>query len=151
MKSKLKVCPHCDALMMQYKHNLNPPLVEGLREIYNHQGVFLNVKLLDIDWVARANFTKLRFWGLIIPHMRGDVPVDGEWKITKEGIAFVEGKIKVHKSIWYYRNKFVKFDGELIKITDVKGRIQRKPDYVRESRPYKQKGDKLLNNQFYKL
>lgn len=72
----------------------------------------------------RADYHKLRFWGLIeakVGEREDGSKRNGYYKITGRGMAFAEGKLIVQKSAVILNNKFQNFEGPEIKITDALG------------------------------
>jgi hypothetical protein len=67
----------------------------------------------------RADYHKLRFWGLIEAksgEREDGSKRNGYYKITGRGIAFADGKITVQESVVIFNNKFRNFEGEEIDI-----------------------------------
>ena len=132
-------CEHCNAKMVEYRHSLNQQLAECLLALASQGGTIEFRELQKfISFNQRANFPKLQYWGLIAK-MRDDETnerVGGLWGLTWAGFHFVRGMGTVNKSVWTYRNEFVRFDGPQIFLKELKVEAFReKSDYVADEKP----------------
>lgn len=86
-----KNCPHCNQLMNVYKRSLREGLVEALIKL--DQRGWSRSSDLDLPIGINADFSKMRFWGLIYK------PTDDRnvWSITGKGKRFLCGLIKIPK------------------------------------------------------
>jgi len=114
--SNVERCQHCDAKIVEYKHNLTPGLVSGLIELSKAGGGPINLKELGLTRNQWDNFQKMRYWGLV-SKVGGDRT--GVWEITSLGRDFVEGRTSCKKSVWTYRGATVRTDGKDTFITDL--------------------------------
>jgi hypothetical protein len=107
-----KHCEHCNAKMVEYKHSFSKALATGLWRLHIANGI-VNIKDLGLTRNQWDNFQKLRYWGLVAQSYRDDgTRLNGQWHITKEGADFVEKGTAIKKSVWTYRGKTVRFDGD---------------------------------------
>jgi len=68
-----------------------------------------------------ADFAKMRFWKLI-EKKEGEKddgnPNSGFYRITKEGVDFLQGNLKIHRVARIFNNQFYGFSGELVSFAD---------------------------------
>ena len=129
-----KTCECCGAKMVEYRHSFNYALAFCLHRIYLEENP-VNIKTLDLHTYQWNNFQKLQYWGLVekaFDHS-GD-RIKGMWSITERGIKFVEGRIKIRKSVWTYRSEPLRADGNEILFDDVHDKsFKRASTYAEES------------------
>lgn len=128
-----KRCPHCDAKMVEYRHTFNKQMVNCLFVLLDAGG---KIKFSDLngklDYNQRNNFQKIQYWGLITKVPDQDI----DWALTELAYMFLTGAASISKSVWTYRNKFVRLDGEQRHIKSFGYEPYRqKPDYVQDERP----------------
>ena len=102
-----KSCPHCHQLMNVYKRSLRKGLVEALVKL-DQRGQSRSSEL-DLPIGINADFSKMRFWGLIYKPT-GDRNV---WDITGKGKRFLDGLIKIPKYVYIYNNSVEKYSSEI--------------------------------------
>ena len=129
-----KVCEHCGASMVEYKHGLSEGLVTGLIRIAKIEKP-INIKELRLTRNQWDNFQKLRYWDLVVQANGGKLK-GGVWAITMKGLDFVKGKISVPKSVWTYRGGFLRYDGEEVRIHVIVNGYKFQDDYYNESKPH---------------
>lgn len=123
------ICPCCGQLVKTYKRSLNCSMALVL--IYMNR--FNKMDFFHVeDWLKgigkpelRADFHKLRFWGLLeakVATREDGSKRNGYYKITGRGIAFSEGKLTVPEKAIIYNNKFQGFEGEEIDIRKALGK-----------------------------
>lgn len=141
-KNSPKICDHCGAKIVEYRHRLSPPLVESLRKLEAAGGGPINLKELDLTYNARCNFQKLRYWDLVKQVRNADGSyVGGVWAITMRGRAFLSGSATAFPQVWTYRGTRVRYEGVPIRITDVMGpHYQHRPEWAAQARAHAQKG-----------
>lgn len=105
---------------VEYKFSLSAVLISGLHKLDKAGGT---KKLFELPMTKGelVNFARIRFFGLAINNK------EGVWQITKLGEDFLQGSVSCKKCIYVKNNKFVKFGGDDILISDVK-----KIDDIRE-------------------
>jgi hypothetical protein len=131
-----KVCEHCGASMMEYKHSLSVGLLEGLLRLYRQRKP-VNLAVLNLNHSQWDNFQKLKYWGLVEKFRgAGTNAKGGIWTITTNGIDFVTGRVKVQKSVWTYRGEFRRFDGEEVNSHQIHDAFKTVEDYRREMVPH---------------
>jgi hypothetical protein len=137
MKEKA-TCPHCDAKMVEYKHSFSNALAIGLWRLYL-ANADVNIKNLQLTRNQWDNFQKLRYWGLVAPAYRtAGTRLNGVWKITDLGKAFVEKATSIQKSVWTYRGQPVRFEGDTVFFLDVHDTAYAKrPDYAASAIPHR--------------
>ena len=132
--SNKKICEHCGATMVEYKHGLSKGLCRSLAVVTlafcdtePHE-----IRDMNLDYSHRCNFQKLRYWGLV--EKIGDKDSKGGlWRITEDGMKFAKGEISAPKFVWTYRGDVVRYEGEEIWITAVTDGWKYRPDYAAES------------------
>ena len=113
-----KVCEHCKAKMVEYKHSFSKALATGLWRLYQAGGQ-VNIKDLGLTRNQWDNFQKLRYWGLVAQSYRdGGTRMNGHWQITAAGTAFIEQGTGIQKSVWTYRGDTVRFEGSTVFFKD---------------------------------
>lgn len=104
MKAR-RTCPHCAALMVEYRHNLNRGLAEALTTAWERNGL-KPFNPAHIPWLTHnqlANWQKLRYWQLI--QQEGDKAKGGLWSVTDLGRLWIMGRARVPKLVWTYRSE----------------------------------------------
>jgi hypothetical protein len=133
------ICPCCGSFCKTYHRKLNSSMTQVLILIYKSckldyfhvENMLKSLNKGDL----RADFHKLRHWGLIkkkVENREDGSARNGFYRITPAGIMFVEGKITVRETILIFNNEFKGFEGENINIYQALGN---KFDY-----------NKLMNN-----
>lgn len=108
-----KLCDHCGAKMVEYKHSFSKALAIGLYKLYQSGAVSINLKHLGLTRNQWDNFQKLRYWDLVNQTHRPDgTRLNGEWNITQLGINFIERGIGIRKSVWTYRGEPLRYEGD---------------------------------------
>jgi hypothetical protein len=120
-------CPACGNFVKLYKRKLNSGMAIVLIVLYKYGIDFIHVKdfLRENKMKNGHDWTLLKYWGLIQERS----PIIGEentknsgfWRITKEGIDFVENRLEVKKHVLIYNKKFIGFSEQNIKINDSLG------------------------------
>lgn len=104
-------CPTCGAKMVEYKHHLTRPLVEGAAALALAGGGPINLADLNLSRSVWDNFQKLRYWKLVQPHQVGGVRSRGEWYLTVRGWAFLRGELALRRYAWTYRGDIRRYEG----------------------------------------
>lgn len=116
-------CEHCGANVMRYWHKLTPGLVGSLVKLYTKvcdKGENIVHKSdLDLDHSEYGNFQKLRFHALIAKFRPEGHWDHSTWVITKRGVLFLKGLIKVPDKVKTYRNKVEAHSDHPVNVTDV--------------------------------
>jgi hypothetical protein len=120
-------CPHCGAATVAYKHSLTLPLVSALQKLADNGGGPINLQHLGLTRNQWDNFQKLRYFGLVeqVPGDGGQTKT-GVWQITDMGRRFLLGTELVKRTVWTYRGKVVRRDGDLVSALDVEERHYKK-------------------------
>lgn len=122
-------CYVCGARVRQYWHKITPHLVHALAKSYGYiakQGEnavnptkSLDATSFELTKDERANWTKLRFHGLIAKckdekggHRRG------WWLITKRGAQFLRGELAIPVRVLTYRNHVIDHDEKRVTVGD---------------------------------
>jgi hypothetical protein len=114
-------CQHCGSYVKRYRRKLTSSMAAAL--LLFHKEL---VKNRRADWIHFQSFLStlnlkpglasslhggmtamLRFWGLLEKHPQ----FRGQFRITRQGHQFVQGKIKVPKYAHIYNNRKLKDEG----------------------------------------
>lgn len=136
MKEK-KHCPHCGAKTVEYRHTLNKQMLGVMLLLKRNGGVMTMDQLVrsNISFNQKNNFQKLQYWGLI-EKVKTAEKQKGVWGLTLSGYDFLLNKLGVYKSVWTYRNQFVRGDEPIVFAKDIDPEPYRQiEDYVADERP----------------
>jgi len=130
------VCDCCGAKIVEYKHSFNQSLAGSLYKLYTQNGK-ANVSKIGLTAVQWTNFQKLKYWGLVRKAERDDLTkIGGVWELTQTGLDFVEKGTSIKKSVWSYRGKTVRQEGDTVFFFDLHEAYMRKrPDYAGDAKP----------------
>jgi hypothetical protein len=116
MKIKEKLCPYCGANMNPQHHNLNRNLAVVLLKLYNAPKNTGKFSRLELTHTQINNAQKLKYWDLVLKIKGTDY-----WKISTKGIQFVDGSRKMFERVITFRNKRIRFEGDLILFKNIRG------------------------------
>jgi hypothetical protein len=122
------ICPCCDRFGKVYARKFNKGMATNLIYLYQHaKDDFIHLPSTAPRYILKDNQVgKLVFWDMAVPQVNDKDPSknkSGSWRITEEGIAFVEGRIKVWSHVIEYNQNVLGFrDKKLINISDALGR-----------------------------
>jgi hypothetical protein len=120
--------------MVEYHHRLNAPMVIALRRLYN-AGRAVNLATLGLTRNQWDNFQKLRYFGLVRQVEVGGQRKRGVWDITENGREFVTGTLILRNAVWTYRGETVRFDGDLVHVSQVVDGYELRPEWAEEAQP----------------
>lgn len=129
-----KLCPHCGAKMVEYKHGLSKGILRGLYKLAARGGGPVNLNDLGLTYNQQSNFQKLRYWGLV-EKVDPLSEKGGDWKITASGIAFMKCEQAQPKYAWSYRGDAVRHSTETVMFDEVTEGYKYRPEWARESVP----------------
>jgi hypothetical protein len=137
-------CPHCGAKIVTYRHGLNRVLVHALQVAWRESAqATMPFKVSDNEaftFSERANFQKLKYWGLV-DHATSSQgrPIEGFWRITVMGDAFVRGEAPAAKFVRTYRGDVAREETPAPQIhiaeVDPSWEIPRRIQYAQGARP----------------
>lgn len=121
--SKGFVCDCCGSYVKMYHRKLNTSMAVvlllmyrlGKRDFYHVENWLKEIGRPEL----RADYHKLRFWGLIeakVGEREDGSKRNGYYKITGRGIMFAENKLTVQEKVLILNNKMQCFEGEQINI-----------------------------------
>jgi len=119
-------CPVCGRKVKLRKVSINKNAGKCLIKLYNvsHKSITksFHVDSIGTDRDTGGSWAALRFWNLIVPEKdeKGKVR-QGYWKITKDGINFVEQRKKIKKYARVYDKQVYRHEGGDITILDIVG------------------------------
>ena len=130
-----KLCEHCGAKTVKYKHTFSKALAIGLYKLYQSGATAINLKNLGLTRNQWDNFQKLRYWGLVAQARRPDgTRLNGEWIVTPEGVEFIERGTGIKKSVWTYRGDVTEFEGDMCFFLDVhEAEYKKRTQYAAEA------------------
>lgn len=136
-KEPKKVCSHCGASMVEYRHTFNEPLAEGLYRLYKADGP-ANLKVLELDRNQWDNFQKLRYWDLVDKFIDDEGNrVGGTWYVTQQGKDFVEGRTTIQRNVFTYRGNRVRYEGKVVSFNGVHSeKYKTRSEYVDDAVPH---------------
>lgn len=133
-------CPHCNAKMVVYKHQLNKGMVLALLVIHDRGGLIEFYEFNHIlTYIQRNNFQNLQYWGLVEKVKDADGSRRrGKWGLTGLGYDFIYGEKKVPIRVQTYRSSTVSQSPETVFINDLSdGPYRRREDYVEDQIPFR--------------
>lgn len=116
-----ELCVHCGASMMMNKYTLNKTLLRSLVKIAMNPGK--PARECSMNKSEFANYTKLKYWGLI------QKLEDGLWTITPTGTLFLRGDLDLYEQVVYFRDKAVRYDGKFVNAFSIVGSEESKQKY----------------------
>lgn len=119
-----KKCPHCGASMKMYWHKITPGLIKGLLKLRKAVALKgtndIKIDKLPKEWELtkweRANWSKLRFHGLVAKVKDGDQIKRGRWLLTLKGSNFIGG-MPIPERVQTFRNKVTDHSPEQVTIS----------------------------------
>ena len=97
---KIEKCTHCGQNTTVYRRNIRSNMIYCLQTLYRNFGMESapQIKLSDKLNVL-ADFTKLKYWGLI------EYAGNNEYRITYDGIDYLCGNKAMQKYKWVYNDQ----------------------------------------------
>jgi hypothetical protein len=144
--SAVKRCPCCDAKMVEYKHSLSKLLMLSFIKVvkfvepcrrYSFSSI-TNPESPLLTLNQATNLHKLRYWNLIEKPSDDDRQKGGDWLITDSAIDFITGRSVLQGSVWTYRGKVQRYEGDPVNVTDITGGWKYRPEYAFEAQPHYQ-------------
>ena len=135
MKEKNKVvCQACGCISVEYRFCFNKGLAKFFECLYK-EGKPVKTDSLNLTYSQRTNSQKLRYWGLAVPCVGEDSKKKaGWWQITKMGIDFMQGNIKIPKYAFTIKGTVTKLDGPMISFSEVNDGYDYRADYAKQAR-----------------
>lgn len=90
-------CPNCNQKIMVYRRSIRVDMLAALAKAAEFGGSF-KVSYFDFNKGVNADFTKMKFWGLIY-YMGNNV-----WRVSGLAYEFLAGKIKIPKYVYIYND-----------------------------------------------
>ena len=131
-------CPQCGSTLKKRRESVTPLILDNLvkmREAVFRKGEnnIMPSKELDLTKSQYNNFQKLRYHALIAKVINNNIWEEGHWLITHRGAEFLNGRMRIPKSVWIYKNKIVAKSEDMIGVEDVLNTVpylERKGDIV---------------------
>jgi len=118
-------CPLCRQKVRVYRRNLNATMSRVLIALYVRAGPnrlrwFQIFRLLEESGISYrgTDYSKPRYWGL----MEGCPESPGFWRITADGMAFVERRLEVKSHAVLYNRGCLRLDGKMVGIQKCLGK-----------------------------
>lgn len=118
-------CPCCDQYVKLYKRKIYKSPAKALFGLYKLGRGFHHFTKIGnsagFSYTGEIGISKLKYWNLIEEEVNINTKKknSGNWKITKKGCDFIEGKISIPKYVLIYNTKIQGFDGDMIYISDI--------------------------------
>lgn len=115
------VCHACKVVSWEYPHRMSRGLVkvlEALARLRIDKGQIL-VQRKQLRWMSHAEYNSLHqlaYWNLAQPV---STKRTGTWRITDEGLDFIQGKMPILKTAWTLNREILKHEGPEIYAEDV--------------------------------
>lgn len=141
--SKIKFCDHCGAKMMEYPHRLAAGHVRVLRAFAQIGGL---AQFTDLDLAFGRPLTKelqkrinsdiqnaqkLQYWDMIWHAKKGE-----PYQLQQRGYDWLTGSFRVPAKVVTYHGKRIRYEGELVLVTDVDPTYMTTEDYLDGARPH---------------
>ena len=91
-------CPNCNQKVMVYRRSIRVDMLAALAKAAESAESF-KVSDFDFNKGVNADFTKMKFWGLI-----SDMG-HNTWKVSGLAYEFLAGKIQIPKYVYIYNDK----------------------------------------------
>lgn len=118
-------CPCCKQFVKLYKRRLHKAMAVSLIKLYklkdSHEKYY---HINDFVGIGMGDFAKLKYWGFILEAKNDDdmKRTSGMWKITQDGIDFVEMKRMAPLYALVFNSSLYGFTGEPISIKNALGK-----------------------------
>jgi hypothetical protein len=114
-------CPVCGQHAELYRRRIHPTMARQLITAYRAAGTEPFHAPTVLGDTAGGDFAKLALWGLIAERdgRRRDGGHHGRWRITKDGVAFLEGRARVPQWALVYDGVKVGHDGDLVGLATI--------------------------------
>lgn len=132
-----RVCEHCGAKTVEYRHTFNLALASGLFKLYRRDDATSNLKYIGLTRNQWDNFQKMRYWGLVEKAGRDDGSrIGGVWRVTALGRRFIEAGEAIQRRVWTYRGNTVRFEGDHCFFLDFHAPgYEQRPSYAANAQP----------------
>src|SRR5690606_15569639 len=127
-----KLCDHCGAKIVEYKHGLMKGLARGLWKLAKAGGGPINLNDLKLNISQQTNFYKLRYWEVVRKADLSNLK-DGVWVMTAIGWAFIRDEIRLSKYVWSYRGKALRVDGPRVLFSEITDGYKFRNEYAEEA------------------
>jgi hypothetical protein len=123
-------CPCCGRYAQIYRRKFHSSMAYQLMRLYRMGGNlrFIHAsKLILPNMAGIGDFTKAKYWGLIIPKDKAiydtetDKKSSGFWRITPEGEKFIKGLIAIPHEVYVFDDQVLGVSHEGITIRDALG------------------------------
>lgn len=131
LKGKHVECPCCDRRVKIYRRKLNAGMALLMLWAYRYTEkkrpangwIHVSKVLLGgkVNAVAQE-YSKLRFWGLLVPAESDGSSIHGHWRVTDAGARFARGEVRIPSHAIVYDNHLLELDStKLVSIRDALG------------------------------
>lgn len=132
-----KICPHCKAKMVEYRHSLSKGLGAAVAVLAD-RGKPTVLTELNLTHSQYTNFYTLRYWG-IAEQEKDQGITNGAWFVTPHGKAWLRNTMAVPRTVWSYRGEFLRYEeGPQVFMRDLVPGYRLREDYVRDALPHQQ-------------
>jgi hypothetical protein len=112
-------CPVCGQHAQLYRRRISATVARQLIDVFGAVGT--DVFATRDHTTGGGDFAKLAHWGLIAeqPQRRQDGGAAGRWRITRDGVAFLEGRARVPEYVLIYDGQRIGYDGDTVGIASI--------------------------------
>jgi hypothetical protein len=114
-------CPVCGQHAELYRRRIGSTMARQLITAYQAAGTDPFHAPTVLGTSQTGDFAKLALWGLIAERdgRRDDGGHHGRWRITKDGVAFLEGRSRVPQWVLVYDGRKIGMDGDPIGLASI--------------------------------
>ena len=114
-------CPVCGQHAELYRRRIGSTMARQLITAYREAGTEPFHAPTVLGTAQTGDFAKLALWGLIAERdgRRSDGGHHGRWRITKDGVAFLEGRARVPQWVLVYDGQKIGTDGDPIGLATI--------------------------------
>jgi hypothetical protein len=110
----------------EYKHKLSNFLINPLTVLAKRGGSG-RISKIGLTHTQIANFSKLKYWGLV------EKMGAGAWEITLEGWDFLKNRLQVYDTVHTLNDRRIGFSGNIIMFKDLGNEFWQRNEYVKHS------------------
>lgn len=120
-------CPTCGRHAQIYRRKFHSSMARQLIRLYRLGGSAHYIhasKLILPDVSGAGDFSKAKYWGLIyqqVINTNPDTKSSGMWMLSADGIAFVQGRLRISREVLVFDDQVRGMSNETISISEVLG------------------------------
>jgi hypothetical protein len=119
-------CPTCGRHAQIYRRKFHSSIARQLIRLYRLGGTAHYIhasKLILPDVSGAGDFSKAKYWGLIYQQINTDpdTKCNGMWILSPDGVAFVQGKLRIPREVMVFDDQVRGMSTETISIGEALG------------------------------